>query len=190
MRNRPVLVIAVAMALLAVALFGYSKGMALVGSGAPPAYAAPEEQADRIIVSKSDRKMYLLRGADVLKTYDVSMGMAWGAGHKQREGDQRTPEGDYLIDWRNPKSVAHLSLHISYPNAADKTAAAANGYSPGGDIMIHGLPNGWGALGRWHTWLNWTDGCVAVTNAEMREIWSLTPTGTPISLYPQWSPPV
>lgn len=162
--------------------------MARLGSGTPPAYAAAEDQADRIIVSKSDRKLYLLRGQSVLKTYDISMGMAWDQGHKQREGDQRTPEGDYVIDWRNPNSMAHISLHISYPNAADEAAAAQGGYSPGGDIMIHGLPNGWGALSPWHTRLNWTDGCIAVTNAEMREIWSLTPTGTPISIHPLWSP--
>ncbi|NEX47974.1 L,D-transpeptidase family protein [Rhodobacter sp. ETT8] len=173
-----------------VAAFGYTKVMARVGSGTPPPYAAAEEQADRVIVSKSDRKMYLLRGQSVLKTYDIAMGSAWDQGHKEREGDERTPEGDYVIDWRNPNSMAHLSLHISYPNDADKAAAAQGGYSPGGNIMIHGLPNGWGALAAWHTWLNWTDGCVAVTDAEMREIWSLTPTGTPISLRPHWSPPV
>jgi murein L,D-transpeptidase YafK len=105
-------------------------------------------------------------------------------GHKQFEGDQRTPEGVYTLDWRNPRSIAHLSLHISYPDAADRAFAAAAGRSPGGHIMIHGLPNGWGFLGPIHHWRAWTDGCIAVTNAEMREIWSLVPNGTPIEMVP------
>ena len=106
------------------------------------------------------------------------------AGHKQREGDERTPEGRYVIDWRNARSVAHLSLHISYPDARDQAAAAQAGVSPGGAVMIHGLPNGWGAIGRWHRLADWTDGCIGVTNAEMREIWARVPDGTPIEIRP------
>ncbi|WP_233517067.1 L,D-transpeptidase family protein [Pseudotabrizicola alkalilacus] len=188
MRTRPFLLAAAALVVLAVGVFGYTKAMARIASGTPPAYAAAEQQADSIAVSKSDRKMYLLRGDTVLKTYDIAMGSAWDQGHKQREGDMRTPEGSYVIDWRNPSSIAHLSLHISYPDTTDSAAAAQAGYSPGGNIMIHGLPNGWGAFGRLHTLLNWTDGCIAVTNAEMQEIWSLTPTGTPITIHASWVP--
>jgi murein L,D-transpeptidase YafK len=103
-------------------------------------------------------------------------------GNKIQEGDERTPEGNYLIDWRNQKSIAHLSLHISYPNQADISQAKALGVSPGGNIMIHGILNGWGWLGRLHSYWDWTNGCIAVTNAEMREIWSLVPDGTPITI--------
>lgn len=188
MRYRALVLGVATVVALGVGLFGYTKVMARVWSGDPPAYAPADQQADAIIVSKSDRKLYLLRGGAVLKTYDIAMGSDWDQGHKQREGDMRTPEGSYMIDWRNENSIAHLSLHISYPNEADAAAAAAGGYSPGGNIMIHGLPNGWGAWGGLHRLVNWTDGCVAVTNEEMREIWSLVPTGTPISLHAQWSP--
>ncbi|MDO9639345.1 MAG: L,D-transpeptidase family protein [Pseudotabrizicola sp.] len=188
MRTRPLFLAAAALVVLAVGVFGYTKTMARIGSGTPPAYAAADQQADSIAVSKSDRKLYLLRGDTVLKAYDISMGSAWDQGHKQREGDMRTPEGHYVIDWRNASSIAHLSLHISYPDAGDSAAAAQAGYSPGGNIMIHGLPNGWGLLGPVHTLLNWTDGCIAVTNAEMRDIWSLTPTGTPITIHASWTP--
>lgn len=106
------------------------------------------------------------------------------AGPKRQEGDERTPEGLYRIDWRNPNSVAHLSLHISYPDAEDRARAGAAGVAPGGSIMIHGLPNGWGFLGALHRRLDWTDGCIGVTNAEMREIWALVPDGTPIRIAP------
>lgn len=188
MRTRPLVLVAAALVILAVSAFGYTKAMARIASGTPPAYADAQHQTDSIIVSKADRKMYLMRGGIILKAYDISMGSAWDQGHKRREGDMRTPEGSYVIDWRNPNSIAHLSLHISYPAATDRAAAEQAGYSPGGNIMIHGLPNGWGAFGRLHTLLNWTDGCIAVTNPEMQEIWSLTPTGTPIQIHPRWTP--
>lgn len=148
-------------------------------SGPPPALAAPEERADLIRVYKSERRLELLREGQVIRSYEVSLGDA-PEGHKMQEGDERTPEGEYIIDWRNPRSVAHLSLHISYPNEEDIARAKAAGVSPGGDIMIHGLLNGWGFLGALHRMRDWTDGCIAVTDKEMREIWSLVPDGTPI----------
>lgn len=161
--------------------FAYTKVMARVGSGTPPAMAAAHEQADLVLVDKSARLLRLMRGATELKRYPIALGGA-PTGHKTREGDQRTPEGEYLIDWRNPNSIAHLSLHISYPNDADAAQAAQGGYSPGGNIMIHGLPNGWGFLAGLHTLRDWTDGCIGVTNSEMREIWALVPNGTPIRI--------
>lgn len=173
-----------AAAVLAVALVGYTKVMARIGSGTPPAAAAV--QADMIVVSKTDKRMYLLRDGQPLRSYRIAMGTNWDQGHKQQQGDERTPEGRYAIDWRNPRSVAHLSLHISYPNDADMAQARQAGRDPGGDIMIHGLPNGWGALGLIHHMRDWTDGCIGVTNAEMREIWSLVPDGTPIELHASW----
>ncbi|WP_022710318.1 murein L,D-transpeptidase family protein [Pseudochrobactrum sp. AO18b] len=176
----------IALLLVAIALpasaYGYTKVLGRVGSGTAPAMAAVEQQADKIIVRKTAREMQLLRGDEVLRTYRIALGGV-PEGHKLQEGDQKTPVGDYVIDWRNPRSMAHLSLHISYPNEQDAAKAKEANVSPGGNIMIHGLPNGWGALGAIHHLWDWTDGCVAVTNSEMQEIWSLVPNGTPISLY-------
>jgi len=167
---------------LVTGMLGYHHGMARIGSGPVPSMASGERQADRIIVDKSDRRLELRQGNAVLATYRISLGGAADAGPKRREGDQKTPEGVYAIDWRNPKSMAHISLHISYPNEADQAAADATGHSPGGNIMIHGLPNGWGWLGPVHHLWDWTDGCIAVTNKEMQEIWSKVPNGTPIEI--------
>ena len=175
----------VVLILLAVALpasaYAYTKVLGRVGSGTAPAIVATEQQADKIVVRKAAREMQLLRGDDVLRTYRIALGGA-PEGHKLQEGDQRTPIGDYVIDWRNPRSMAHLSLHISYPNEQDVAAAKEANVSPGGNIMIHGLPNGWGFLSAVHHLWDWTDGCVAVTNSEMQEIWSMVPNGTPISI--------
>lgn len=187
MRLRIRLLIAVAL-LLAVGGFAYTKTMARVATVTPPDLVAKAQQADKIIVSKADKTMYLLQGDTILKSYRISMGRHWDAGHKQREGDERTPEGTYLIDWRNPKSAAYLSLHISYPNASDTARARQSNVEPGGNVMIHGLPNGWGVLGTPHRLIDWTDGCVAVTNEEMREVWSLAPNGTPIAIHASWKP--
>ena len=148
----------------------------------PPPMVPAAERADAIHVDKSDRRLTLLRDGAAIATYEISLGGDGDGGHKAREGDQRTPEGTYFIDWRNDGSFAHLSLHISYPNAADVARAEAASEDPGGFIMIHGLPNGWGWFGRLHLARDWTDGCIAVTNAEMREIWSRVPDGTPIEI--------
>lgn len=174
----PVLVLG----LIIAAGFGYTKIMARLGGVEPPPPAA--EQADAIRVEKANRRMVLLRDGTVIASYRIALGRNGDGGHKAREGDEKTPEGRYAIDWRNPRSMAHLSLHISYPNADDRKAADAGGYSPGGNIMIHGLPNGWGWLGSLHRYWDWTDGCVAVTNAEMQDIWAKVPTGTPIEILP------
>ena len=134
-------------------------------------------RADRIVVNKGRREMLLLRGQSVLRTYRVALGRT-PSGHKQQEGDGRTPEGRYVIDRRNPKSRYHLSLRISYPNAEDVERARAAGVEPGGDIMIHGLKDGERRDG------DWTQGCIAVTNEEMDEIWSLVSEGTEIVIEP------
>ena len=143
--------------------------------------AGPADQADRVIVDKPARPLQLLRENAVIAEYQVSLG-AVPDGHKTREGDEKTPEGEYVIDWRNPRSVAHLSLHVSYPNSSDQASADARGESPGGAIMIHGMVNGWGWLGGLHRQWDWTNGCIAVTNAEMQEIWSEVPDRTPIDI--------
>lgn len=127
--------------------------------------------------------MQLLRNGEVIRSYRISLGSN-PQGHKQREGDGRTPEGSYRIDWRNPRSKFHKSLHISYPNAQDRRAARSLGVPPGGAIMIHGLPNGWGWAAPFLAPWNWTDGCIAVSDAEMDEIWNAVRDGTPIEIQP------
>ena len=134
-------------------------------------------RADRIVVSKARREMLLVRGNAVLRSYRIALGRE-PVGHKEREGDGRTPEGRYVIDRRNPKSRYHLALHISYPNAEDAERARAAGTEPGGDIMIHGLKDGERREG------DWTQGCIAVTDEEMDEIWGLVPDGTAIEIEP------
>ncbi len=166
---------------LPLAVIGYTQVMARAVSGTPPPLAPDAQRADLVRVDKSDRRLDLLREGAVIRSYTVSLGAA-PEGHKGQEGDERTPTGSYIIDWRNPNSIAHLSLHISYPNADDTARAAAQGISPGGNIMIHGLPNGWGFVGGLHRVWDWTNGCIAVTNAEMREIWALVPNGTKIEI--------
>lgn len=174
-------------ALLLIATLGlaiplYTMGMARLDLVTAPQMLPSSEQADLIKVDKSDRTLSLLRDGKVIATYDISLGANGDEGHKQREGDERTPEGRYEVDWRNDGSFAYLSLHISYPNAADTAAAETAGYEPGGFIMIHGIANGWGWLGKVHLNWDWTDGCIAVTNKEMREIWSRVSNGTHIDI--------
>ena len=147
----------------------------------PPAPAA--EQADLVEIFKAERRMDLKRDGRTLRSYRVSLGFAPLA-HKQREGDGRTPEGLYAIDARNPRSSFHLSLKVSYPDADDRARAAERGEDPGGDIFIHGLPNGWRKLRTPHGERDWTAGCIAVTDAEIREVWSLVPTGVPVRIHP------
>lgn len=139
--------------------------------------------ADFIFVDKSERRMDLLQSDKVMATYRIALG-GNPNGHKREEGDERTPEGRYVIDWRNPKSGYFLSLHISYPDKVDKKRAQSLGVSPGGDIMIHGQPNGYGAGGPLLQNIDWTNGCIAVTNAQMQEIWDSVPDGTPIEIAP------
>lgn len=142
-----------------------------------------EPKADQVIVVKSQRTLTLLSHGRPLHTYKVSLGGA-PVGVKEQQGDHKTPEGHYILDRRNAKSRFYKSIHVSYPDAEDKRRAAERGVDPGGDIMIHGLPNGFGWLGSTHLVQDWTDGCVAVTNAEMDEIWRLVPDGTPIEIRP------
>ncbi len=150
---------------------------ALLLAGAP-AGADSSPTADKMVVDKSDRTVYLLRGGEVWKSYPMGLGFTPG-GHKQREGDGRTPEGDYVLDWRNPKSQFYLSIHISYPDARDKASARERSVPPGGDIFIHGYPGYSGGPMR-----DWTLGCIAVSNAAMDEIWKAVPNGTPITIRP------
>jgi murein L,D-transpeptidase YafK len=138
---------------------------------------------ERIVVYKSRHLMQLLNGNEVLRTYRVALGRN-PLGHKQKAGDCRTPEGIYTIDRHNKESRYYKSLHISYPNSQDLARAKIHGDSPGGRIMIHGLPKGFEDLGDLHFRRNWTKGCIAVNNAEIEEIWRLVADGTPIIIKP------
>jgi len=137
--------------------------------------------ADRLLVEKSVRRLTLYRGDDIIASYPVSLGRG-GLAAKQQEGDKRTPEGTYRISGRNPQSAYYLSLRISYPDERDKERASAAGVSPGSDIMIHGIRNGLGWLGVFHRLMDWTQGCIALTNAEMRQIWDAVPDGIVIEI--------
>ena len=148
-----------------------------------PSLAFCTEVADLVVVKKSVAKLYLKKGDAVLKEYKVAFG-ANPKGHKQQEGDERTPEGRYTLDYKKKDSAFYKAIHISYPNAEDKKRAEALGVNPGGQIMIHGLPNGAGWLAETIQWFNWTNGCIAVTNQEMDEIWQSVRVGTPIEILP------
>ena len=140
-------------------------------------------KADQVLVLKGERRLLLLRAGEVLRSYRVALG--WDpTGPKQSQGDGRTPEGRYELDWRNPESKFYRAIHISYPAPSDLARARDQGLSPGGNIMIHGLPNDLEIIGSDHAKWDWTEGCIAVTNAEMDEIWSYVDDGTPIEIRP------
>jgi murein L,D-transpeptidase YafK len=156
----------------------------------PPRYAArsiPRDTltgqplvADYLVIDKSERLLIAYQNGRPVRAY---RGLQFGdapSGHKRFQGDERTPEGVYTIDTRNPRSSYHLSLRISYPNRSDRAFAGQYGRSPGGDIFIHGQPTG--RPGRMRG--DWTDGCVALTNAEIEELWQIVPDGTPIEIRP------
>ena len=160
---------------------------AMVGCSQPVPEARAQqardgEVADFVLVDKSDRTLWVYQGGQAIRTYrSLQFGDA-PVGHKQFEGDERTPEGRYTIDYGNPESSYYLSLHIDYPNAADREYARSKGRSPGGLIFIHGQPNGLPDNLRMRG--DWTDGCIALSNAEIAELWSLVPNGTPIEIRP------
>lgn len=147
----------------------------------PPTPDKSLAKGDFVYVDKSDRLLFVFKdGREVARFQNIRFGDA-PQGHKQFEGDEKTPEGDYVIDSRNPASRYHLSLHINYPNKADSDYAAAKGKSPGGDIFIHGQPNGYDgpAIAR-----DWTDGCIALSNSEIEKLWSMIANGTKIRIAP------
>jgi tetratricopeptide (TPR) repeat protein len=141
------------------------------------------EPADKVLIEKKERRLTLLSKGEVIKTYKIALG-GNPVGPKERQGDNKTPEGTYIIDSRNRDSGYHLSLHISYPNEKDKIRAKELGVSPGGDIMIHGFKNGHSLVGASHEEVDWTKGCVAVTDQEMEEIYMLVPNGTIVEIRP------
>ncbi len=145
----------------------------------------PSVAVDFVLVDKSDRTLTLYSAGQPTRVFN---GLQYGdapLGHKHFEGDERTPEGRYTIDYRNPRSAYHLSLHISYPNRSDRAFAESQGQSPGGDIFIHGQPNALvGAEAGARIAGDWTDGCIALSNAEIEALWQAIPDGTPIEIRP------
>ncbi len=155
----------------------------MVGAALWAQGAAAPRKADSILILKKDHVLELLAGGKVIRTYKVALGQG-GLAAKERQGDGLTPEGRYIIDARNAASHYHKALHVSFPNAEDRKRAARLGVAPGGDIMIHGLPNGKGFVGAAHRLYDWTLGCIAVTDEEIDEIWELAPVGTPVEIRP------
>lgn len=151
-------------------------GLSAAACGKFPTYHGPE--VTHVVVDKGERRMHLLSSKGVLKSYDVGLGFA-PEGDKKIEGDGKTPEGTYIIDRRNPNSQFYLSIGVSYPNEEDRAEARELGKSPGGDIFIHGRPREYRKGGR-----DWTAGCIAVTDREMRQVYSMVKNGTPITIQP------
>ena len=168
-----------ARALLAALLFVMAGGYAR----AEMSIDAPLVVADSVLVVKSERKLYLLKNGEVLRAFDVALGLM-PRGPKEREGDSRTPEGKYFLETRNADSNFFLSIKVSYPNAADRARAAKMGVDPGGQIMIHGWPNEPKRDPAYYRSSDWTDGCIAVSNSDMVDIWLMTRESTPIEIRP------
>jgi murein L,D-transpeptidase YafK len=145
--------------------------------------ATPLVTADKVVVRKSERRLYLFRGGEVVKSYPVKLGLN-PVGHKEREGDFRTPEGRYWLARRNPRSDYFLAIQVSYPNAEDMRYAQKNRWRPGGSIMIHGQPNVLKRSPAYYQSSDWTNGCIALSNDDMLEVWLLTSSNTPIEILP------
>jgi murein L,D-transpeptidase YafK len=149
----------------------------------PPTTVAPREKVDLIVIVKSSHTMTLMSKGNALKTYRVALS-AVPVGAKERAGDHKVPEGKYTIDEKKPVSRFHLALHVSYPNATDRARAQKLGVEPGGEIEIHGLEKKYAWVGSMHRAKDWTDGCIAVTDAEIEEIYPLVPVGTAVEIRP------
>lgn len=148
-----------------------------------PAQAGDFPVADSVVVDKGNRKLHLLKEGTAFRTFDIALGFA-PEGDKEEEGDQKTPEGVYRLDGRNPDSDYFLSIHVSYPNSSDIAAARSKGKDPGGQIMIHGQPNIPNYSRAYYAREDWTNGCIAVSNSDMIDIWLMTPDDVPIQIIP------
>jgi murein L,D-transpeptidase YafK len=151
--------------------------------GYPAAAGGVPRDVDSLVVEKTAHSLTLYAHGIPVRHYQVALGSN-PVGDKERAGDGRTPEGVYHIDYRNPESKYHRSLHISYPDAAHRARSASGGVAPGGDIMIHGLPPRFASYGRDHLQWDWTNGCIALTDQEMDEVWAAVPNGVPIEIKP------
>ena len=165
-----------------VVLFLAATGIA-IASRPVPANAGDFPVADKVVVEKTNRKLHLLKDGEPFRTFDIALGIA-PIGDKEMEGDFKTPEGQYLLDMRNPDSDYFLSIRVSYPNAEDRREAADKGVDPGGQIMIHGQPNTPTYSSAFYKKSDWTNGCIAVSNSDMIDIWLMTPDNVPIEILP------
>jgi murein L,D-transpeptidase YafK len=154
----------------------------VIGANSPAA-AGDFPLADKVLVEKGKRKLHLLRNGMPFRTFDIALGSE-PDGDKEQEGDQRTPEGYYMLDARNPDSDYFLSIHVSYPNTSDRVEARQKGVDPGGAIMIHGQPNLPTYSAAYYSREDWTNGCIAVSNSDMIDIWLMTPDRVPIEIVP------
>lgn len=157
--------------------------LALLATAPSAVTASAIEMADRVVVRKAERRLLLMRGDRVLRSFDVALGLS-PTGHKQREGDFRTPEGNYRLAGRNPNSDFFLAIQVNYPGPEDLRRASEEGVNPGGLIMIHGQPNRPSRPLEYYQTRDWTNGCIAVSNADMVDIWLMTPDNTPIQILP------
>jgi len=150
-----------------------------------PASAAADEFpiADKVLIEKGERKLHLIRNGERFRTFDIALGIV-PVGHKLEEGDFKTPEGTYMLDGRNPNSDYFLSIHVSYPSRADRAQASQNDVAPGGQIMIHGQPNTPTYSAGYYKTADWTNGCIAVSNSDMIDIWLMTPDTVVIEILP------
>ena len=172
----PITIVISLAAIVSTSAIAYVKSTSKPKNPIPPSIVI-----DRVFVDKSDRVLKLMSDGKAIKSYRIALGGS-PVGHKQQEGDQRTPVGVYTLDYKNENSIAHRSIHISYPNTADKAYAKKLGVSAGGDIMIHGQMNCFGYLALFNQRRDWTDSCIAVTNDEMDEIMAAVTLGTPIRI--------
>jgi murein L,D-transpeptidase YafK len=195
MSDRPILTVAA----WALGLAAFTLAHTAFANGTPQSQASARSQADasaadtsampaalladRVVVRKSERRMYLMQGSTVLRSYRVALGLN-PVGPKEQEGDSRTPEGHYQLTRRNPRSEYFLSIQVSYPNDRDLQRARRNRLTPGGAIMIHGLPNELRREPAYYEKRDWTDGCIAVSDSDMLEIWLMTPQDVPIDILP------
>jgi murein L,D-transpeptidase YafK len=147
------------------------------------AYSDDVPKADAVLVIKSEKRLYLLRQGEQIASLRVAFGSA-PVGTKRQEGDGRTPEGRYVLDYKNIDSQFYKSIHVSYPNSQDREQARERGVSPGGDIMIHGQANGWEWASLFVQLFSWTDGCIALSNSDMERVWNSVDPGTPIEIRP------
>jgi murein L,D-transpeptidase YafK len=165
----------------------YLTGLAILLTGlcfaTLPVQAADFPLADKVVVEKQNRKLHLMKNGAAFRTFDIALGVE-PVGDKEREGDQKTPEGRYSLDERNPDSDFFLAIHISYPSSADRAVARVNGFDPGGAIMIHGQPNVPTYSAAYYRTQDWTNGCIALSNSDMIDIWLMTQNDTPIDILP------
>ena len=163
--------------------YGFAMALAVVLLWQPGLQAGEFPIADKVVIEKANRKLHLIQGGKPFRTFDIALGMR-PIGSKQEEGDLKTPEGRYLLDVRNPNSDYFLSIHISYPNPVDVRSARSRGVAPGGAIMIHGQPNTPSRSEGYYRSQDWTEGCIAVSNSDMIDIWLMTENDTPVEILP------